>query len=321
VLDGPGGAPTALAPTEVEKPAGSQVYGTEEKYLHGSGVLHHTPMRVDVEVLHAIRHRAAEAFAVLGLRHMARIDGFRTPDGTIVVTDVNGIGGMGFSSFVFQQAAMIGMDHRRLIMGLLRVALGGSDVTGADGTATTTGSRRIHVVLGGPTSERQVSRQSGCFVGLSLVASGDDVRFYLMDLQSRYTEIGLFYVLHHDVEEIQALVGDPVRRATIVSLLAYLEMKIESSIAESPAPITTTSWSLKKAPSQTPQVETPRPPSSISPGSPSRFGSAPMARMIVLARCSSSPRKTFWTPPSESSTRSTSSVTKRVPKRSAWARN
>ena len=215
VLDGPGGAPTALAPTEVEKPAGSQVYGTEEKYLHGSGVLHHTPMRVDVEVLHAIRHRAAEAFAVLGLRHMARIDGFRTPDGTIVVTDVNGIGGMGFSSFVFQQAAMIGMDHRRLIMGLLRVALGGSDVTGADGTATTTGSRRIHVVLGGPTSERQVSRQSGCFVGLSLVASGDDVRFYLMDLQSRYTEIGLFYVLHHDVEEIQALVGDPVRRATI----------------------------------------------------------------------------------------------------------
>ena len=57
----------------------------------------------------------------------------------------------------------------------------------------------------GPTSERQVSRQSGCFVGLSLLASGNDVRFHLMDLQSRYTEIGLFYVLHHDVEEIQAL--------------------------------------------------------------------------------------------------------------------
>ena len=71
------------------------------------------------------------------------------------------------------------------------------------------------MVLGGPTSERQVSRQSGCFVGLSLLASGSDVRFHLMDLQSRYTEIGLFYVLHHDVEEIQALVNDPVRRSTI----------------------------------------------------------------------------------------------------------
>ncbi len=215
VLDGPGGVPTALAPTEVEKPPGSQVYGTEEKYLHGSGVIHHTPMRVDEALLHRIRGRAAEAFAVLGLRHMARIDGFLTEDGDIVVTDVNGIGGMGFSSFVFQQAAMVGIDHRRLIMGLLRAALGASDVTAQAAIDRSEGARRIHVVLGGTTSERQVSRQSGCFVGLSLLASGSDVRFTLMDMRSRYTDIGLFYVLHHDVEEIQALVDDPLRRSTI----------------------------------------------------------------------------------------------------------
>ena len=226
VLDGPDGTPVALAPTEVEKPPASLVYGTEEKYLHGSGVVHHTPMRVDKDVLHDIRRLAAEAFGVLGLRHMARIDGFRTAEGTIVVTDVNGIGGMGFSSFVFQQAAMIGIDHRRLIFGLLRAALGQGPVTADDAVGTTVGARRIHVVLGGPTSERQVSRQSGCFVGLSLLASGSDVRFYLMDLQSRYTEIGLFYVLHHDVEEIQALVGDPGRRATIESVGAAVRADI-----------------------------------------------------------------------------------------------
>ena len=217
VLDGPDG-PTALAPTEVEKPPASLVYGTEEKYLHGSGVIHHTPMRVDFGFLHAIRRRAADAFGILGLRHMARIDGFRTEDGTVVVTDVNGIGGMGFSSFVFQQAAMVGIDHRHLIVGLLAAATAGTPVTATVDTTAEEGARRIHVVLGGPTSERQVSRQSGCFVGLSLLATGSDVRFFLMDLQSRYTEIGLFYVLHHDVEEIQALVGDPVRRATIESV-------------------------------------------------------------------------------------------------------
>ena len=107
----------------------------------------------------------------------------------------------------------------------------------------------------------------------------------------------------------------------MVSSEAYLEMKIESSIAESPPPITSTFSPLKKAPSQTPQVETPRPPSSSSPGIPSRRGSAPIARISVLATYSSSPRKTRWTPPSESSTRSASSVTKRVPNFSAWARN
>ena len=80
------------------------------------------------------------------------------------------------------------------------------------------------------------------------------------------------------------------RRLTIVSSLANLEMKIASSIAESPPPITITLRSLKKAPSQTPQVETPQPLSSISPGTPSRRGSAPIARITVLARCSSSPR-------------------------------
>ena len=80
------------------------------------------------------------------------------------------------------------------------------------------------------------------------------------------------------------------RRLTTVSSLANLEMKIESSIAESPPPITITFWPLKKAPSQTPQVETPQPPSSISPGMPSRRGSAPIARITVFARCSSSPR-------------------------------
>ena len=73
------------------------------------------------------------------------------------------------------------------------------------------------------------------------------------------------------------------RRWTIVRSEAYLEMKIESSIAESPPPITTTSSPLKKAPSQTPQVETPRPPSSSSPGIPSRRGSAPIARISALA--------------------------------------
>ena len=236
VLDGPGGSPCALAPTEVDKPHGSLVYGTEEKYLHGSGVLHHTPMRIDDATLHEIRRRATQAYGALGLRHMARIDGFLTPEGVIVVTDINGIGGMGFSSFVFQQAAMIGLDHRGLIFGLLAAATGGDGVVGATDAQGPPSGRRIHVILGGTTSERQVSRQSGCFVGLSLLASGYDVRFTLMDLRSRYTEIGLFYVLHHDVEEIQSLVDDPLRRAAVERVGA--RVRAEFGLSETDQPTT-----------------------------------------------------------------------------------
>ena len=55
---------------------------------------------------------------------------------------------------------------------------------------------------------------------------------------------------------------------------------------------------------------------------PSRFGSAPIARMTVLATCSSSPTQTLWRPPSrESSILVASSVMNRVPNRSAWSRN
>src|SRR3954453_19440686 len=58
------------------------------------------------------------------------------------------------------------------------------------------------------------------------------------------------------------------RRWTTVRSPANLEMKIESSMAESPPPITATSSSLKKGPSQTPQVEPPLPTSSSSQALP-----------------------------------------------------
>ena len=110
------------------------------------------------------------------------------------------------------------------------------------------------------------------------------------------------------------------RRWTIVSFSANLLTKIESSIAESPPPITATSLPLKKAPSQTPQVLTPRPCSSISPGMPRRLGSAPIARITARARWVSLPTMTSWTSPSVSFSSVTSSVMKRVPKRSACLR-
>ena len=205
--------PVALAPTEVEKQG--RLYDTRSKYLHGEGARLHTPMRDDA-VLPELRVAALSAWRATGLRDMARVDGFLQADGEVVVTDVNGISGMGFSSFGFLQTSMCGVSHADLIERLLARAAARA---GAEPLPRLLRApdpeRRVHVIFGGPTSERQVSRQSGIFVGLSLLSRGYDVRFVLMDLGCRFTEVGLFHALHHDVEEIQALVESPGRRREI----------------------------------------------------------------------------------------------------------
>src|SRR5262249_10531634 len=62
---------------------------------------------------------------------------------------------------------------------------------------------RTSVLLGGPTSERHVSRQTGFFVGLCLAAAGHDVDYVFMDTRNRFWRIGLFFALQHTVEEIE----------------------------------------------------------------------------------------------------------------------
>ena len=205
--------PVALAPSEVEKQG--RLYDTRSKYLHGEGARLHTPAR-DASVVPSLRAAALTAWNATGLRDMARVDGFLQPDGQVVVTDVNGISGMGFSSFGFLQTSMCGISHADLIEHLVaRAARRGGRQRPARLLSEPDPDRRVHVLFGGPTSERQVSRQSGIFIGLSLLSRGYDVRFVLMDLGCRFTEVGLFHALHHDVEEIQALVESPGRRREI----------------------------------------------------------------------------------------------------------
>lgn len=211
VFDGPDDGPRALAPTEVDK--AGDTYDRRHKYLHGAGSVLHTPMRRRAWIA-PVRDAARRAYAALGMRHFARVDGFVTPDGTVLVTDVNGISGMGFSSFVFLQTSMVGLSHRELILRLVERALG-RELSRGNGAST---GERVHLLFGGATSERDVSRQSGVFAGLCLLAAGHDVRFVLMDTAQRFTEVGLFYALHHEVDEIAALIDDVGRREETAAL-------------------------------------------------------------------------------------------------------
>mmetsp|Transcript_96358 Transcript_96358/g.272529 ORF Transcript_96358/g.272529 Transcript_96358/m.272529 type:complete len:203 (+) Transcript_96358:468-1076(+) len=72
-------------------------------------------------------------------------------------------------------------------------------------------------------------------------------------------------------------------RCTTVTLLAKRAKNSASSSAVSPPPITATSSSMYKAPSQTAQVETPLPFTSSSPGAPSHRADAPVAMITASA--------------------------------------
>ena len=203
-----------LLPTEVEKK--SAVYDTRAKYLHGEGAVLHTPLR-RVNSIDDCRRAVVQAFEALGMRDLARIDGFLLDDGTVYVTDANGISGMGFSSFSFLQTHLVGLSHADVIGGVVdRVCSRSRSADRPAGwqlTLPAPENATVKLLFGGPTSERQVSRQSGVFVGLCLMARGYDVRFLLMDRSCRFTEIGLFYALHHDVDEILAILGTPELQA------------------------------------------------------------------------------------------------------------
>src|SRR5437773_6106122 len=69
---------------------------------------------------------------------------------------------------------------------------------------------------------------------------------------------------------------------TTVTLFVMFARNVASSIAVSPPPTVTTSFPLKKNPSQVAQLETPRPLNFVSDGSPSHFAFAPVAIIAVL---------------------------------------
>ena len=102
-------------------------------------------------------------------------------------------------------------------------------------------------------------------------------------------------------------------------MLANREMKVASSIAESPPPTTTTTLSRKNDASQVAQYETPRPCSRFSDSSPSWRALAPVATITESALYSSLSTHTR-NGCSEKSTFVTSSVTNSAPNRSAWRR-
>ncbi|WCL82257.1 D-alanine--D-alanine ligase [Saprospira sp. CCB-QB6] len=191
VIQDEDGQPIALPPTEIIK--GKELFDYRSKYLAGlSRKL--TPIDLPEEQIQAIRQECERLFRFLEFDVYARIDGFIQADGRIILNDPNTTSGMLPSSFFFHQAAEIGLNpshflsfiiHRSLLArsrkclrpnnyGQLLAQLE-SEMQRLEGEVSEL--QKVAVILGGYSSERHISVESGRNIYEKLASSANYLPF------------------------------------------------------------------------------------------------------------------------------------------------
>lgn len=179
------GQPIALPPTEMIK--GGVHFDYRAKYL--PGIVHkQTPMQLPLAAIQTIREACTALFQALDFQVYARIDGFITPYHQVYLNDPNTTVGMNPASFLFHQAAEIGLNPTQLLTFLIRTSLAARikthkappqravllrniDQHKGSGAPEEKTKRRVGVIMGGFSAERHISVESGRNVYTKLASS------------------------------------------------------------------------------------------------------------------------------------------------------
>jgi D-alanine-D-alanine ligase len=109
VIQTPDCQAVALPPTEVVKVDELAVFDFNSKYKPGA-TRKKLPIDTNLENNINVQNAVKVAFEKLGFGVCTRIDGFLTPNGTVVLHDPNTIPGMSPTSLIFKQMAEIGLN-------------------------------------------------------------------------------------------------------------------------------------------------------------------------------------------------------------------
>jgi D-alanine-D-alanine ligase len=121
VLGGPNG-PEASIPAEVRVTGGQTFYDFEAKYLSDATEFD-IPPDIEPELVEQIRECAVQAFVALDCEGLARVDFFVTPDGKVLINEVNTMPGFTPASMFPRMWAASGVDYPTLVSRLLDDAL------------------------------------------------------------------------------------------------------------------------------------------------------------------------------------------------------
>lgn len=169
------GQPVALPPTEIVK--GKEVFDYRSKYLPGLS-RKITPIDLPEAEIERIRKACVQLFGFFGFHVYARIDGFINNQGKLFLNDPNTTSGMMPSSFFFHQAAEIGLNPSQFLTYIIRTSLAERvaslsthikervllkklDASLLAGKNKKSTKKRVAVFMGGYSTERHISVESG----------------------------------------------------------------------------------------------------------------------------------------------------------------
>jgi UDP-N-acetylmuramate--alanine ligase len=174
VVQDENGKPIALPPTEIRK--GQELFDYRSKYLPGLS-RKITPIDLPEAQIKQIADKCCQLFNDMHFNVYARIDGFITPDNKIFLNDPNTTSGMLPSSFFFHQAAEIGLNPSRFLTYIIRTSIHQRELASMspryagllkdtdklihEDKHSTHKKKKIAVILGGYSSERHISVESG----------------------------------------------------------------------------------------------------------------------------------------------------------------
>jgi D-alanine-D-alanine ligase len=215
------GKPVALPPTEIRK--GKEVFDYRSKYLPGLS-RKITPIQLPDVQIETIRRECERLYQSLNFSVYARIDGFISDKGTIYLNDPNTTSGMMPSSFFFHQAAEIGLNPSQFITYIINTSLHArlADLKSLKSVPslikqlnallslkakTASDKIKVAVVMGGYSSERHISVESGrnVYEKLSSTEKYEPIPYFLSGNEQNYTlyKIPINLMLKDNADDIR----------------------------------------------------------------------------------------------------------------------
>jgi UDP-N-acetylmuramate--alanine ligase len=227
VVEDEQGRPIALPPTEIRKT--SDIFDYRAKYLPGIS-RKITPIEIPEAHLENIREACERMYRTFGFEVYARLDGFVTDSGEVILNDPNTTSGMLPSSFFFHQSAEIGLNpsqfltfilerslnarlrsgkNRYAIQGLLQRLSQLGEIRSENQKART----RVAVIMGGYSTERHISLESGrnIYEKLASSAAYEPVPVFLTGGPGNWSlyELPVKYLLKDNADDVAQLVTQP----------------------------------------------------------------------------------------------------------------